>query len=118
MNSKKKNNEEEEAPKVAEPTFTPAEYRDKFCMVKSKNPGGERSVSASYAAANALFCWSQQAHHYGADSFKMTAGDFERAILSAVRFPCVALFPAAVPAVIKDKFKGFKPKGSNPKKAK
>lgn len=109
MNSKK--SEEKAEKKPEEPKFTPAEYRDRFCLIKSRVPGGQSSVSAPFAVANSVFQWEAQAHHYGADSFKLTRKQFEAAILSAMKYPCVAPLPAAVPPIIKDKFKNFKPKG-------
>lgn len=99
-----------EAPKVEAPTYTPDEYRAKFCMAKSRGPVGGKSVSVAYAVAAQLFKWESQAHHFGADSFRLTREEFEQALSSAVAFPCVAPFPQAVPPVIKDKFKNFKPK--------
>lgn len=110
MTSKKTNKEKPEAPKDEAPLYTPEQYREKFCMVKSRGPVGGRSVSSGYAVAAHLFAWASQAHHYGADSFRLTEEDFEKALASASQFPCVAPFSKAIPPVIKDKFSNFKPK--------
>ena len=110
MTSKKTNKEEEAPAVVEEPKYTPAEYRAKFCMIKSRGAVGSRSVSAKYAVAANLFQWAAQAHHWGPDSFRLTRGEFEQALESAAAFPCSVPFPQAVPPVIKDKFKNFTPK--------
>jgi len=68
------------------------------------------SLSAQYACADALFGWSLQAHHFGADSFRLSKSDFEKALLTALDFPCSAPHAAAIPPFSKDKFKAFKPK--------
>ena len=111
MTSKKMNKEPKpELIKVEAPQFTPAEYCAAHCMVKSRGPIGGKTVSVKYAVAAHLFQWASQAHHYGVDSFRLTQEEFEQALDSAAAFPCSAPFPQAVPPVIKDKFKNFKPK--------
>ena len=122
MTSKKTNKESKppEAPSVEAPpvvvkapeavTYTPDQYRAKFCMVKARGAMGGSTVSSQYAVAAGLFQWASQAHHYGADSFQLTQEEFEKALTSASRFPCAAPFSKAIPPVIKDKFSNFKPK--------
>lgn len=90
--------------------MTPAEYGAKFCRVKAKRADGAAVSSVAFSVASVLFAWPAQAHHFGADSFKLTVEEFEKALDSAMKFPCVKPFPAAVPPVIKDKFKNFTPK--------
>ena len=105
----KKNKDPAPAPPEAQ-KYTPEQYRAKFCMSKVRGAMGGPVVSSAYAVASGLFQWPAQAHHFGADSFKLTREEFEQALLSAVAFPCSAPFPSAVPPVIADKFKNFKPK--------
>ncbi len=109
MTSKK--TEKPEAP--SEPQFTPAEYREKFCQVKAREKGGKSSDSVAFVVASVLYGWEAQAHHFGAESFKLTATEFEEALAAAMKYPCAKPFQAAVPPVSKDKFKNFTPKKAN-----
>lgn len=98
--------------KPEQPKFTPMELGRQFHSVKLPiwSKPGEELFDAYYAAADSLFGWAKQAHHYGPDSFKLTVDDFQAAIEAAKMFPTVVPPPAAIPPHSAEKFKHFKPK--------
>jgi hypothetical protein len=64
-----------------------------------------KMLSADYAAANVLYGWADQAHHYGPDSFRLSQEDFEVAIEAAGQYPAKPPHPPAVPKVREARFK-------------
>lgn len=98
----------EEAPKKVEQTYTPAEYGARFCTVKARRRGDRPSQSVGFTVADILYDWKSQAHHFGADSFRLTAAQFEQAIEAAMAHPNGAPFEPAFPPVSLDKLKKIK----------
>lgn len=95
-----------------EPKFTPIELARKLHTVKLPiwAAPGEELFDMAYSAADSLYGWAKQAHHYGAESFKLTEAEFKDAVAAAVKFPTVQPSAVAIPQVSKDKFKNFKPR--------
>ena len=98
--------------KTEAPQLTPLEWARKFHAVKLPvwAKPGEELFDQYYAAADSLFGWAKQAHHYGPDSFKLTEEVFRAAIEAAKLFPTAAPPPAAIPHHSANTFARFQPK--------
>lgn len=102
-----KSTNKDEAPKK-----TPAEWAELSEVVALKGAGKKvSSWSVRYAVADQLFGWSAQVHHFGADSFTLTASEFKAALDCAMTYPGTKPSAAAVPPISKSKF----PKSSKAK---
>lgn len=66
-------------------------------------------LSPEYATANAYYGWDKQAHHWGADSLKLSEKDFRAALDAAAKFPTVPLYAPAISKVIAERYRDFKP---------
>lgn len=105
----------DQAPKqvAAEEKKTPLEWAKVLGHEKRHGRKGAPEtrvlLSPEYAAANVLYGWDKQAHHWGADSFKLTEKDFTAAIAASMKYPTVRPHNAAIPKVSEGKFADFEP---------
>ena len=76
-----------------------------FMELQTVGEGIKRKVvPLAHQVADQLFGWSSQVYHYGADSFTMTAEDYEKALAAAMAYPSTNIPRAAVAPVAKSKF--------------
>lgn len=112
MTEKKTAEKASEAPKPKQAEkLTPIQWAAKLGHKKKygRGPEAKELMSAAFESANVLYGWSLQAHHWGADSLKLTQEDFEAAMVAASKFPTVRLHEPAIAEVVKEARADFTP---------